>query len=349
MKGLRIVFGGSILLLVTVPLFVGVIWATGVSQAIFGEDFLAGVHETIIAAVPGLVDEAFEAAQENDAVKDAEARKWIAAASKASLTPSQLLEEIGVYRWLREELGQTIDGVGEALRGERAPEEVVLNVRPLKEALVSSTARLYFQALLDRLPHCDKQEREQWKRLVLNQQKDHLPACNPGTPIPAGGLDLMLGRVTDVPDSVSILEDVRLPWGADYVRLAGRLVWLAFLLPVIVLLVGGGLVAVSRPAFLGWTGATLIISGAIPLFTTTVVQEVLVAGLKFDANHWEYLSRSPFWTGKASRALTTHIADIAGDVVAQLFSPVGTVAMTVAGIGIFILALAFLAPGPKEN
>ncbi len=299
MKGLRIIFGGSILLLLVVPLFVGVIWATGVTQAIFGDDFLAGIHGTVIEAVPGLVEDSFAAAQESGAVKDPIARRWVAAAAAAGKTPSQFLLDIGVYKWLQEELAQTIDGVGEALRGERKPEEVVLNMLPLKEALTSPAARNYFQSILDQLPICDNVELERWKGLVLHDQREDLPACNPGTPIPVGALDLMLDRVTDVPNSIPVLEDARMPWGADYIRLAGRLVWLAFLLPIILLLVGGGIVAVSRAAFLGWTGITLILGGAIPLFTTAVIEEVVVTGLKVDPSHWDYLSRSPFWTTKA--------------------------------------------------
>jgi hypothetical protein len=349
MKGLRIVFGGAILLLLVVPLFVGVIWATGVTQAIFGDDFLAGIHETVIEAVPGLVEDSFAAAQETGAVKDPIARRWVAAAAAVDQTPSQFLASIGVYKWLQEELAQTIDGVGEALRGERKPEEVVLNMRPLKVALTSAAARNYFQSILDQLPICDDAELERWKGLVLHDQREELPACNPGTPIPAGALDLVMARATDVPDRIPVLEDARMPWRANYARFAGRLVWLAFLLPIILLLVGGGIVAVSRAAFLGWTGVTLIISGAIPLFTNAVIEETVVANIIIDPNHWDYLSRSPFWTSKASHAMAARIADIAGDVVNQLLNPVSTVAMTVAVIGLFILVLAFIAPGAKNS
>jgi len=349
MRGLRIVIGGATLLLVAVPLFIGVIWATGVTQAIFGDDFLAGIHGTIIEAVPGLVEETFNAAQEPGAITDATAHRWVTAVSGADKTPSQFLEEIGVYKWLRVEVAQTIDGVGAALRGERAPEEVILDMRPLKAALTSTKSRGYFGSILDGLPLCSDVELDQWKGLVLNQQNEELPACNPGTPIPAGALELMLDRVTDVPDSVPVLENARMPWGANYVRLAGRLVWLTFLLPLVVLLLGGGIVAVSRAAFLGWTGVTLIISGAIPLFTTTLFQELIVESIKIDPSRWEYLSRSPIWTGEASRALTARIAVIAGDIVNQLFTPVGTVAMTVAAIGLVLVVLAFVAPGSKDS
>jgi hypothetical protein len=349
MKGLRIVFGGAILLLLVVPLFAGVILATGVTQAIFGDDFLAGIHDTVIEAVPGLVEDSFAAAQESGAVQDPIARRWVKAAAAAGQTPSQFFAEIGVYKWLQEELGQTIDGIGEALRGEKDPAEVVLNMKPLKEALTSTAARNYFQSILDRLPICDHDELERWKGLVLHDRRNTLPACNPGTPIPAGALELMMARVTDVPNTIPVLEDARMPWGTDYIRLAGRLVWLAFLLPIILLLVGGGIAAVSRAAFLGWTGITLIIGGAIPLFATAVIEEVVVAGLKIDPSHWDYLARSPFWTTKASHAMAARIADIAGEVVSQLLDPVGTVAMTVAGIGLFILVLAFIAPGSKNS
>jgi uncharacterized membrane protein len=47
--------------------------------------------------------------------------------------------------------------------------------------------------------------------------------------------------------------------------------------------------------------------------------------------------------------MAARIADIAGEVVSQLLDPVGTVAMTVAGIGLFILVLAFIAPGSKNS
>ncbi len=349
MKGIRIFIGGSILLVIAAPLFVAVIWATGVTQAIFGDDFLAGIHSTVIDAVPGLVEDSFAAAQEEGAISDPVERQWVAAAAQADVTPSQFLEKVGIYTWLREELAATIDEVGEALRGERDPKEVVLDLGPLKAALTSSESRLYFQGILDRLPLCNKEEVERWKELVLHDRRHNLPACNPGTPIPAGALDVMLARITDVPDKVPVLKDARLPRGANYVRLAGQMVWLAFLLPLVFLLVGGAIAGVSRFAYLAWTGTTLIIGGLIPLFATAALQEFIAAGIDVDPGRWEYLARSPFWTTKASHVLAARMSDVASEVVTQLFAPVGAIAMTVAGLGLLVLVLAFVMPGSRER
>lgn len=349
MKGIRIFIGGSILLVIAVPLFVAAIWATGVTQSIFGDDFLAGIHSTVIDAVPGLVEDSFAAAQEEGAIEDPIERAWVTAAAQAELTPSQFLEKVGIYKWLNEELAATIDEVGEALRGERDPKEVVLDMGPLKAALTSAESRRYFQGILDRLPLCDREELKRWKELVLHDRRDNLPACNPGTPIPAGGLDVMLARITDVPDQVPVLKDARLPRGANFVRLAGRMVWLVFLLPLVFLLVGGGVAGVSRFAYLGWTGGTLIVGGLIPLFATAALQEIVASGIELDPGRWDYLARSPFWTSKASHTLSARMTDIAGELVNQLFAPVGTIAMTVAGLGLIVVILAFLVPGPRER
>lgn len=348
MSGFRITLGGLFLMFVATPMFMAVIWATGVTQAIFGDQFLAGIHDTVIVEIPGLVDDAWLAAQEPGAVADPNAKAWVDAIARTGQSPRQFLEAMGIFHWLKEELGGTIDAVGETLRGQRQPETVFLDLEPLKSALASKEARLYFQAILNELPLCDATQRTQWKALALHNKKEDLPACNPGPKIPAGAVDLVMLRATDIPDRVPVFENARLPSGADTLSVAGKLVCFAFIAPILCLLLGGALVGVSRPAFLGWTGATLLIGGGIPLLTTSFVQELVSQAMRMDPGRWTTLSKTPFWTSKASHALSLRIADVFDAVVGQLFAPVETIAMVVTGIGLVLVVMAFLAPGKQS-
>jgi hypothetical protein len=352
MKAIRYLLAALVLFGIAAPLLVGVIWATGLTRAVFGETFLAGIPATVIGEIPGLTEDLYQAALQPGAIPDPDARAWVDAAARMEMTPPEFLREIGVFQWLDTEVTDSIDALGLALRGQVKADQVRLDMRPLKEALASPKARDYYLGLLAKLPQCDRYQRDTWELLIINRgvTRGELPACTPGTDVPPAAADMVLSRVVDVPDEVPLLQRAEIPWGMDLPGLAGTLVWLAFLLPVVFLLVGGSVAGTSRAAFLGWTGAATLLGGAVPLLTTTVVRDLAIGALHLDQRtQWGFLERSPFWTSEAANILTRRAADLAGRIVDQLFDPVTSIALVVCAIGALLIGLSFVAPGSRND
>jgi hypothetical protein len=313
MKAIRYLLAALVLFGIAAPLLVGVIWATGLTRAVFGETFLAGIPATVIGEIPGLTEDLYQAALQPGAIPDPDARAWVDAAARMEMTPPEFLREIGVFQWLDTEVTDSIDALGLALRGQVKADQVRLDMRPLKEALASPKARDYYLGLLAKLPQCDRYQRDTWELLIINRgvTRGELPACTPGTDVPPAAADMVLSRVVDVPDEVPLLQ---------------------------------------RAAFLGWTGAATLLGGAVPLLTTTVVRDLAIGALHLDQRtQWGFLERSPFWTSEAANILTRRAADLAGRIVDQLFDPVTSIALVVCAIGALLIGLSFVAPGSRND
>ena len=118
-----------------VPLLFAVTWAVGVTRALSWPDFLPELPRHLSEELPETVDLLFETAQQPGAVDDEQARTWILAAAEAETRPGDLLEEIGLLAWLREDLSFTLHQIYGVLAGRMHMEVITLDFRPLKAAL----------------------------------------------------------------------------------------------------------------------------------------------------------------------------------------------------------------------
>lgn len=346
----RKIVGLLILIFAAAPLLSSVIWAAGVSQAIFGDEFLAGIPQEIVSQVPGFVDEAYEAAQEPGAVTDEDARGWLTAAAKVGKTPSQVLEEIGVYEWLETEVQQTLDDVNGVLKGEEAATKVKMDLRKLKEALAHPAMRDYLASVLKKLPNCTRPQLEEWKKSLLNGKNNgHFPPCDPGKEIPQVAMDSVVAFMVDIPDETPVFQGSDVPTGLNLPGLLSSFVWLLFIFPGLLTVVGAAVAGNNLAEFLRWTGIGTIAGGFFPLVSTSAARTLALAFVKFDPGAWNLGEHSQFWTSAASQALARRATDLAGMVIDQLFTPVTDLAVVVCGLGVILVVLSFVVGGGRKQ
>jgi len=346
----RKVIGALILITVSIPPLSAVIWASGLTRAVVSEEFLAEIPREVIRQAPEMANELFDAAKQPGAVEDENARAWVEAAAKLDTTPAQMLEASGVSGWLDSEVSKTIDDVGQALRGEIAPSSVVLDLKPLKKALSNDAMRDYGNRVMANLPMCDSQRLKEWRNAILGPGRvRELPACNPGGTITGSAIDLILSSTVDIPDEAPVFENTDIPPGLDIPGALGGFIWLMFLFPALLILLGAAVADTTPRGFLRWSGGATLAGGVVPLLTSSLVQASVLAFLKVDPSWWEFGSRTKFWTSEASRIVAERVSGILKLLVEQLFSPVTEVAFVVCAVGLLLIGLSFIVGSDEKN
>ena len=105
----------------------------------------------------------FEAAGHPLAIEDENARAWIRAAAMARTSPEELLEEIGLLGWLREDLSGALREIFLVLEGRLRPDVITLDLRPLKRAFHHEAIDRYFLEVVENLPPCDAKQEAAWR------------------------------------------------------------------------------------------------------------------------------------------------------------------------------------------
>jgi len=340
---MRKVLGGLFLFFIAGPVLGAVIWGAGIASGVLGEGFLEEVPKEIIRQIPEVVEETFEAATQPGAITDPDAAAWVAAAAGAEKTPSQVLEESGIYAWLEEELGGTVTAVHDALRGEIPPEEVTLDLRPLKAAITSGPMRAWLDDVLGRLPECDAAGLERWD-LAVRRLGTHkrLPPCNPGTRMNAVAVQTLIDGMVEFEDRVAPLEEQDLPPGLNALQVAHEALWVMFIAPLILLIIGAAICSTSPGGFLRWLGIGTLFGSFSALLLAWSTRGVMAAALAMDPAQWDLAGDTPFWTSEASRALALRIMDLTSFTLEKLFEPVEATAWVVVAVGAVLLGLSFL-------
>ncbi len=343
---MRKVLGGLFLFFIAGP-FLGVaIWGVGIAQGVLGEGFLEEIPKEVIRQLPEVVEETFEAAKEPGAIQDPDAAAWMAAAAAAEKTPSQVLDESGIYAWMEEELTGTITDAHRALRGEIAPKDVVLDLRPLKTAITSGPMRTWLDDILAQLPTCDAAGLERWDLAVRRLGKHkQLPACNPGINMGPVAIQTLIDGMVEFPDEVSPIQDKDLPAGLNALQVANDVLWVMFIVPLILLIIGAAICSTKLGGFLRWLGIGTLFGSFSALLLAWTSQSAIAAALAMDPSQWQMPKDTPFWTSEASHALARRVADLTSFALEKLFEPVVTTGWIVLAIGAIALGLSFL---PKD-
>ena len=328
------------------PALSGMIWGAGLTTAVVSEEFLADMPKEVVRQAPELADELFAAAKQPEAITDPDAGIWMDAAVAAEFKPSEMLEASGIKDWLETEVSSTIDDVGKVLRGDMAPADVMLDNRPLKVALSGEVLRETITKVVEGLPKCDKQGFEDWRHAILSNKHDvNLPPCNPGGSVTGGSIDLVLSRTAHMPDQVSVFKEGDIPWGVNIPGMLDRFIWILFVVPVLLVLAGAAVADSSLKGILRWSGGTALVSGAIPLLTSSIAQAAVLTFLEVDPRWWDFGQKTRFWSSEASQILARRITGLVELVVENLFSPVTSIAAVVCVVGLFAIGLSFLATG----
>ncbi len=345
MTVLRKIIGVIIMVFFALPILFGVIWAVGVTRAVVSREFLSDMPREIIAEVPGLIDETFKAAQDEDFIDNENARAWLKAINEAATSPKDLMKEIGLLDWLQNELSVSLDSLGKILRGEMRAQQITLNMKPLKQAFRHKAVDQYVTGLLQKFPPCGLDQVRNW------QEKDRdddlfasLPACQPDPLIVSEALENWRSDIdSEIPDSVTMLENDRyLRRGFNSARLIISLTYLLFLIPAAIIAVGALIGGTSRRGFLQWSGVTTIIGGIIPLGMALFAKKIIPVAL-----NWIDLDYSHEVSIRFQELMIDRVGGLVNIVTDRLFSPVIAVAGVVCIIGLILYALSYAVAQPE--
>jgi hypothetical protein len=345
MTAARKIIALLIIVFIGLPILFGVIWVVGLTKATVSSEFISDLPREIIEEVPDIAEEIFQEAQDKSVIRDDNTRAWFVAAAKAGVTPRQVMEETGLLDWLENELSESLEQIGEVLRGERRPRPITLDLRPLKDILLRGEIDQYLLRVLENLPPCDEEESVEWLR-ISRRGFDHreLPACRPDLDVARDVLtEWRIDAVDDMDNEIEIFEDFHfLPFGIS--RTITVLSYSLFVIPAIFIFIGALIAATSPAGFFRWSGISIFL-GALPALL-----------LSFFAKHaslWA-LSFAPYsyqgdWSSELRDLVLEKTSWIPMRIVDQLFSPVISVAAIVCVIGIVLFVISLMVRGRSQT
>lgn len=340
MDAVRKIIGLVLIVFFGLPILFGMIWAVGLIKATVSPEFLTDLPRQVIAEVPAEADAIFRDAQSEHYISDANTRAWFQAAAKAGVSPSELMSKTGLLEWMSGELSGSLRQTGRILRGEVRPRPIVINLQPLKQALLSPEVERFLEATLANLPPCDEPGLKNWSEIAaFGPEHRTLPACRPDAEVSKSALAAARARaVEDIPDDVEIFRGAYnfpvLPLGLS--RTITVLSYLLFLIPAVFIFLGA-VIADSTPAgFLRWSGASIFVGGIPALLLALAVKYFSLWGLASGAFVWH-------------EHRTSELVDLAFDklrgipesIINQLFSPVILVAALVCAAGVVLFAISY--------
>ena len=341
MRVLGKVMGILLLVLFGMPLLLAVSWATGMTQAVLSEGFFVDVSERFIQKTPALIETTFEAMKQPGAVHDAEDQRWVDAIVRTEPPLPRLLETTGLFQWMQGEVARTVAAVGEVLHGDRAPEDVVIDMRPLKQALLHPALLDYLQNVLAKLPPCDAAQAQRWRDEALSGRLDHdkdLPPCHPGLEVTDRVAALVALHTDKIPDDLHVFADPEEMPSFDTIRSVHSFVWLLFLVPLLFIALGAHLAGRDGKGFLRWSGAAVLLTGLFSLLVAGAA-----SGWFLPYIPWQPGNDGALWTSAAGRVFAQEIHTLIGGFLDDLFASVRTVSIVVSGVGAALVVGSFFA------
>ena len=341
MTAVRKIIALFIIIFFGLPLLFGIIWVVGLTQATVSPEFISDLPREIIEEVPDIAEEIFREAQNEKVIRDENTRAWFKAAAEAGVTPKQVMAEIGLLDWLENELSESLEQVGEVLRGERRARSITISLKPLKNILLREEIDQYLLRVLENLPPCDEEQSSAWIQ-IARRGLDHreLPACRPDIEIAREALtEWRIDAVDDMDDEIEIFEDVHLlPFGIS--RTMTVLSYSLFVIPAIFIFLGALIAATSPASFFRWSGISTFL-GALPvLLLSFFAKHISLWALSFAP-----YSYSDAWSSELQELILEKISWIPMRIIDQLFSPVISVAAIVCVIGIVLFVISLMVRG----
>lgn len=338
----RKIIGALIIICFALPTLFGIIWAVGLTKAAVSPEFVSEMPQQIIDEAPLILEEIFEDAQDRDYITNENTRRWFRTAADVGISPRQLMEEIGLLDWIKDELSVALRKVGEVLRGERRARAIAIDLMPLKAALRHGAIDRYLEAILDRLPPCDDRDMDRWMEAY-----DHdidwfeLPPCSPDKEIALSVFRAeRLRALEDMDNEIELFEGIRYPT-LGISRSVTLFSYALFLIPALFLFAGAIIAATSPAGLCRWFGISSILGG---------LPALLLALLAKHASSWA-MHVAPFWdTGMSDleELVLDKVVWIPQMVLGHLFSDVINLAGMVCVIGLVIFALSFVVRGERR-
>jgi hypothetical protein len=349
MDATRKIIGVCIIVFFGLPILFGMTWAVGLIRAATSPEFVSDLPQKVITELPDTVDQFFRAAQDEGAISDPETRAWFKAAAAAGVSPKEILESTGIMTWARGELTGALKQVGMVLRGERRPAPIVLNLRPLKAALLSPEIDRFLKATMDHLPPCDEKGARAWAEVAGGSVCfDSLPACRPSTP--EAGDAVLAARTESVrrmDDETVIFEGIR-----GYPGIPFRFSWsipfisfFLFLIPAVFIFAGAFIADSSPRGFLLWSGGSTLAGGVPTLAIALAAKHFALWAIRDGALSW---SVNAHRLNDLELLLFDKLKVIPEAVISRLLSPVIGAAVIVCVVGVVLLALSSTARGKAK-
>jgi hypothetical protein len=340
MDAVRKIIGLILIVFFGLPLLFGAIWAVGLIKATVSPKFLTDLPRQIITEIPARADEIFRDAQSDTYIRDENTRAWFQAAAKTGITPSELMARTGLLQWMSGELSGSLRQIGQVLRGDKRPRPIVIDLRPLKEALLSPEVGRVLEATLNNLPPCDESGQKAWVDIAaFGPRHRELPACRPDPSVTRDELqkarELAVGRIDD---EITVFNAARhvpvFPLGLS--RTISLLSYLLFLMPAVFIFLGAVIADSSPAGFLRWSGVSVFVGG-IPAL-------VLALSAKY-FSLWAIGGGALSWhddrVSELGELVFDKMRDIPERIVSHLFSPVVIVALLVCVAGVVLFALSY--------
>jgi hypothetical protein len=341
MTAVRKIIAVLIIAFFGLPLLFGIIWVVGLTRATVSPEFISDLPREIIEDIPDMAEEIFRDAQDEKVIRDENTRAWFQAAAKAGVTPRQVMSETGLLDWMENELSDSLEQVGEVLRGERRARPITIDLRPLKNIFLKEEIDQYLMRILENLPPCDEEGEAEWSRLSRRGiGHRELPACRPDLEIAREAItEWRMDAVDEMDNEIEIFEDVRFfPFGIS--RSITLLSYFLFLIPAFFILIGALIAATSPASFFRWSGIATFL-GALPvLFLSLLIKHASLWGLGFVPYY-----HSGSWSSELHSLILEKTSWIPMRIIDQLFSPVISVAAIVCVIGIVLFAISLMVRG----
>lgn len=336
MNAARKIIGALVLFLIAIPVLVAVIWAVGVTKAAVSPEFISDFPREVIAEIPDDLEAIVKEAKDPANISDENTRAWFEAVSKAGISPKEILDRTGLSDWMEQELAGALREVGEILRGQREPKPVMIDLRPLKEALDSDLWDVYLAEVLRNLPPCDEQGINRWMELRDFGYRDiKIPACRPDMDV--AGVVLKNERmkaIEKMPNDIQLFEDVQfMPFGVS--KTVVWLSYLLFLLPLLFVFLGALIAGTSASGFFRWFGASIFVGGSI-----SFVLSFFAGHITQWAIHSAQFSHAEEWSSELGVLVLSKVQWIPTMIVDKLFSPVTLIGGIVCLVGIFFFFLS---------
>ncbi len=344
MSSFRKVIGFLIIVFVGLPLLFAITWSVGLTRAAMSPKLVSEVPQKIIGAVPEMIDEFVREGQNADLVKDAETRAWFQAVAKSPTPPRELLTKIGILPWMQGELQDALAKIGDVLKGNRPPDRISIDLRPLKKALLDPSVEDYILDVLKNLPSCDDAGMRRWMETGRDGLVHaHLPPCQPDLDAARAVVRAEQARIVGrMDDEVEVFQGARfVPF--EFFHVLTYLLYALFIIPAIFIL-GGALVAASSPAdFLRWSGIPILIGGLSSLGLALFVRNSAFYFLR-----WAPFRRAHEWSSDLGPLVLEKTRWAIRLVLEPLFNPVIAAAGAVCVVGLIFIAFSFSARSHKN-
>ncbi len=333
-------------LFIALPITFACIWAVGVSNALFSSDsqLIPNLSKTIIKDAPSLVNgfvEIYSIPQINEGGHKTNKNSitLIQAVRKSSITPGEMIENIGIYAWMQSDLSNTFEKTDRILKGKDSPVAVSVNIKKLKEAIKSDVFVDYLKEVYKNMPACSDQEMISWQYFAMGSTSK-APVCYPGDQFLNGVMKLSVEQVDSIPDEAILIQEDKVS------HISPNLCLLLLLIPTLVIAVISLIGKTDGVSFLKTYGIIVLAVGAVNILFANIVKYTALKVWSTATLNINAASGTQVDMDKVA-ALTESMQNITSVIAKDLITPVIGTAVGVTILGAILLGISLTISSNK--